>query len=311
MYASEHHFIGTDVKHKMKDVIRAIRRADPPVARHSLEVIAECGNMWYNPKLPNWARGMRGGASALLERQRLASADSSMCELTGGVRSEKDPETARAKRAKAERVGSDAARDVASFLASKRTQFRQGKRAIVQTEAGAAHALLERAKRRRQDQSRRERHAAKRRDDEAEVTARKNAGRALEALAEKGDAGLVGWKVRVFWPREKAWFYGCVRSYDAGAGKHVVEYEYGDEQTVGLRGGLEEVGFLRAPRGSASADQRKKPTAEKPTSEPGRRSARTPKPRAESPPVPPGGLRGARGIRAGAAAARAGLGFRV
>ena len=84
MYASEHHFIGTDVKNQMKDVIRETRKAN--IIPHSLEVIMACGNMWYNPKLPKWARDIKGGAAGLAARQQAASADSSMCELTAGGR---------------------------------------------------------------------------------------------------------------------------------------------------------------------------------------------------------------------------------
>jgi hypothetical protein len=77
------------------------------VRDHSLEVIAQCGNMWYNPKLPMWAREMKGGTGSLVERQQMASADSSMCQLTGGARGE-------AKNGKAKKVGTAAARDVES-----------------------------------------------------------------------------------------------------------------------------------------------------------------------------------------------------
>ena len=81
MYASEHHFIGTDVKHRMKDIIRETRKAN--LIPHSLEVIMACGNMWYNPKLPKWARDVKGGAAALLARQQAASVDSSVCAIGG------------------------------------------------------------------------------------------------------------------------------------------------------------------------------------------------------------------------------------
>ena len=277
MYASEHHFIGTDVKHKMKDVIRETRNADPPVTHHSLEVIMECGNMWYNPKLPKWARDIKGGAAALAERQQAASADSSACRNPSrGV-------PFREKR-----------------------QFRDGKRAVVQTAAGAAHAALESGKRKRQEKLKRERAAAKKRDDAAAALAEKNKPLAEAARAKEGGAGLVGWRVRVFWKAENAWFYGTVKAFDAASGKHAVAYDDGDEQTLALRGPAAALGFLRAPKRKNGANTKKASSAaaEAPRPAPTRVSARVPKRRAESPPPPPGGLRGSHGIRAAAAARR-------
>ena len=280
MYASEHHFIGTDVKHKMKDVIRETRNADPPVTHHSLEVIMECGNMWYNPKLPKWARDIKGGAAALAERQQAASADASACRNPSrGV-------PFREKR-----------------------QFRDGKRAVVQTAAGAAHAALESGKRKRQEKLKRERAAAKKRDDAAAALAEKNKPLAEAARAKEGGAGLVGWRVRVFWKAENAWFYGTVKAFDAASGKHAVAYDDGDEQTLALRGPAAALGFLRAPRrtkkkNGVGAKKAPSAAAEAPRPAPTRVSARVPKRRAESPPPPPGGLRGSHGIRAAAAARR-------
>ena len=280
MYASEHHFIGTDVKHKMKAVIRETRNAKPPVARHSLEVIMECGNMWYNPKLPKWARELKGGAAALAERQQAASADSSACGVTPPPGAERN-----------------------------RLLFRDGKRAVVQTAAGAAHAALESGKRKRQERLRRERAAAKKRDQTDAALAERNKPLVEAARAKEGGAGLVGWRVRVFWKAENAWFYGVVKSFEPSSGKHAVAYDDGDEQTLAIRGPTAAVGFLRAPRrrngaGATLAPKRKGASAEKPNLAPRRASTRVPKRRAESPPPPPGGLRGSHGIRAAAAARR-------
>ena len=58
----------------------------------------------------------------------------------------------------------------------------------------------------------------------------------------------MGWKVRVHWPAEKAWFYGEVTGFDASTGRHRVSYEDGDEREVTLGRGAEKVGFLKAPR---------------------------------------------------------------
>ena len=277
MYASEHHFIGTDVKHKMKAVIRENRNAEPPITHHSLEVIMECGNMWYNPKLPKWARDIKGGAAALAERQQRASADSSFCKLAG-VPGEK-----------------------------QKRQFRDGKRAVVQTAAGAAHAALESGKRKRQEKLKRERAAAKKRDEEDAALSEKNKPLVDASVKKEGGAGLVGWRVRVFWKTEKKWFYGTVKAFDAVSGTHAVSYDDGDEQTLALKGETATIGFLRAPRKangarkSAAASSAKKPHEE---TAPERKSSRVPKRRAESPPPPPGGLRGSHGIRAAAAARR-------
>jgi len=56
MYASEHHFVGTTLKADMRDTIREIRKAH--VVPHSLTVIKNCKNMWFNPKVPEWAKGL-------------------------------------------------------------------------------------------------------------------------------------------------------------------------------------------------------------------------------------------------------------
>jgi len=311
MYASEHHFIGTDVKNQMKDAIRETRKAN--VVPHSLEVITACGNMWYNPKLPKWARDMKGGTAALLARQQAASADSSVCAVTGASPGSTTGTNAGGPGGGARRpakLGSDASRDIESFLRDKRSQFRDGKRTVVQTQLGAAHAKLEADKRKRGDKRRRERLAAKRRDDDARATAEKNEERVAAAVKARGGAALVGWKVRVFWPAEKAWFYGVVEAFDAQTGKHSVVYEDGDEQIVSLTKRGVDVGFLRAPRNAADGTNRGgsgRAKGEKKTiapASPSRKSARTPKRRAESPPPPPGGLRGSHGIRAAAAARR-------
>jgi len=42
------------------------------VIPHSLEVIMSSGNMWFNPKLPAWAKAIKGGVSSLLKRQQAA-----------------------------------------------------------------------------------------------------------------------------------------------------------------------------------------------------------------------------------------------
>ena len=207
-----------------------------------------CGNMWYNPKLPKWARDVKGGAAALLARQQAASVDSSVCAIGGGAKGES---------------GAGASRDLESFGRDKRSQFRDGKRTVVQTAVGAAHAAREAEKRKRAEKLRRERAAARRRDEEATATAEKNRPRVAAALRAGGGVAAVGWKVRVHWPAEKAWFYGEVTGFDASTGRHRVSYEDGDEREVTLGRGAEKVGFLKAPRGFAAAGTRPRPRKRK------------------------------------------------
>ena len=95
----------------------------------------------------------------------------------------------------------------------------------MQTAAGAAHAALEHSKRKRQEKLRRERAAAKKRDDEDAALCEKNKPLVDASLKKEGGAGLVGWRVRVFWKAENAWFYGTVKAFDAVSGKHAVSYD--------------------------------------------------------------------------------------
>ena len=156
MYASEHHFIGTDVKRKLKAVIRETRNADPPVTHHSLEVIMNCGNMWFNPKLPKWAQDVKGGAAAIIARQQAASADSSVCALAGAGGERAPGEDGTKPRAK--KMGSVAASGIEAYLREKRSISRgHGKRVVHQTAKGAAFVSGETAKHRRTEKLRRER----------------------------------------------------------------------------------------------------------------------------------------------------------
>lgn len=309
MYASEHHFIGTDLKNQMKDAIRETRKAN--IIPHSLEVIMNCGNMWYNPKLPKWAQDIKGGAAALIARQQAASADSSVCAIQGRGGEPapgEDKKTAGTGRG-SKKMGAIAAHELEEFLRSKRSVERKGKRTVIQTARGAAFVATETAKQRRADKLRRERAAEKKQDEADAAIAEKNAGRVAEALRAGGGGAVVGWRVRVWWPEDASWFHGVVAGFDASTGRHRIEYEDGDERelALGTRGiSLDKIGFLRAPRGRGVKGQgqgakRTPVKAERDASTtPSRKSGRTPKRRAESPPPPPGGLRGSHGIRAAA-----------
>ncbi|KAK9747622.1 hypothetical protein RND81_02G003800 [Saponaria officinalis] len=45
---------------------------------------------------------------------------------------------------------------------------------------------------------------------------------------------VVGRRIRVFWPLDKKWYDGFVKSYDKSVGKHVVEYDDADEELLDL-----------------------------------------------------------------------------
>jgi len=322
MYASEHHFIGTDLNNQMKDAIRETRKAN--IIPHSLEVIMNCGNMWYNPKLPKWAQDIKGGAAALIARQQAASADSSVCAIQGrgGEQAPGEDKTSAGAGRGSKKMGAIAAHELEEFLRSKRSVERKGKRTVIQTARGAAFVATETAKQRRVDKLRRERAAEKKRDEADATIAEKNAGKVAEALRAHGGGAVVGWRVRVWWPEDATWFHGVVAGFDASTGRHRIEYEDGDERELALGkivgGSSDKIGFLRAPRGAKGAKgqgQGAKGQGAKgqgaartpararrdarPTT-PSRKSGRTPKRRAESPPPPPGGLRGSHGIRAAA-----------
>ncbi|EOA19802.1 hypothetical protein CARUB_v10000048mg [Capsella rubella] len=55
----------------------------------------------------------------------------------------------------------------------------------------------------------------------------------LSAEIKYGDE-VVGRQVRVYWPLDKRWYDGSVTFYDKGVGKHVVEYEDGEEESLDL-----------------------------------------------------------------------------
>lgn len=56
-YASEHHFLRTDLKTRMRDAIRVNRHARKH--GHDPEVIRCVGNMWFNPKVADVKGGHR------------------------------------------------------------------------------------------------------------------------------------------------------------------------------------------------------------------------------------------------------------
>lgn len=56
------------------------------------------------------------------------------------------------------------------------------------------------------------------------------------SAVESGLPGdVVGRRIKVFWPLDKAWHEGRVSSFDASKGKHLVLYEDGEEEALDLR----------------------------------------------------------------------------
>ncbi|MQL93602.1 hypothetical protein Taro_026251, partial [Colocasia esculenta] len=58
--------------------------------------------------------------------------------------------------------------------------------------------------------------------------------------AEPGSAGkrwkeeVVGRRLKVWWPLDKAWYEGCVKSFDGATGKHVIQYDDAEEEVLDL-----------------------------------------------------------------------------
>jgi len=61
----------------MRAAIRINRAQQKTPKPPSIEAVMECGNMWYNPKLPSWARAGVDSrtADALFAKQQAASQD--------------------------------------------------------------------------------------------------------------------------------------------------------------------------------------------------------------------------------------------
>lgn len=57
----------------------------------------------------------------------------------------------------------------------------------------------------------------------------------LTAASEKfhGEE-VVGKRIKVYWPLDKSWYEGFVRSFDKDSGKHLVQYDDGEEESVEL-----------------------------------------------------------------------------
>ncbi|KAL5560992.1 hypothetical protein UlMin_030739 [Ulmus minor] len=81
----------------------------------------------------------------------------------------------------------------------------------------------------------------------------------LTSASEKGYGDeVVGKRIKVYWPLDKSWYEGSVKAFDKDAGKHLVQYDDGEEESLDL--GSEKVEwiedsvkrFRRLRRGSSS-----------------------------------------------------------
>lgn len=45
---------------------------------------------------------------------------------------------------------------------------------------------------------------------------------------------IVGKRVKVYWPLDRTWYEGCVKSFDGVSGEHLVKYDDGDEEMIDL-----------------------------------------------------------------------------
>lgn len=41
-------------------------------------------------------------------------------------------------------------------------------------------------------------------------------------------------RVKIYWPLDKTWYEGCVKSFDSASGEHLIKYDDGDEETIDL-----------------------------------------------------------------------------
>lgn len=48
------------------------------------------------------------------------------------------------------------------------------------------------------------------------------------------DEDAVGKRVKVYWPLDKSWYEGCVKSFDKSSGKHLVQYDDSEEELLDL-----------------------------------------------------------------------------
>ncbi|KAH0467039.1 hypothetical protein IEQ34_004277 [Dendrobium chrysotoxum] len=57
---------------------------------------------------------------------------------------------------------------------------------------------------------------------------------------------VVGKRIRVYWPLDKAWYEGHVRSFDEVSGKHVIQYDDGEEEFLDIE--KEKIEWVEAER---------------------------------------------------------------
>ncbi|XP_020698156.2 DNA mismatch repair protein MSH6-like [Dendrobium catenatum] len=57
---------------------------------------------------------------------------------------------------------------------------------------------------------------------------------------------VVGKRIRVYWPLDKSWYEGHVRSFDEASGKHVIQYDDGEEEFLDME--KEKIEWVEAKR---------------------------------------------------------------
>ncbi|KAL3648107.1 hypothetical protein CASFOL_009075 [Castilleja foliolosa] len=58
-------------------------------------------------------------------------------------------------------------------------------------------------------------------------------------------ADVIDRRIRVYWPLDKSWYEGCVKSFDKPSGKHSVQYDDGEEEMINLS--LEKIEWIEEP----------------------------------------------------------------
>lgn len=56
---------------------------------------------------------------------------------------------------------------------------------------------------------------------------------------------VVDKRVKVYWPLDKIWYEGCVKSFDSSSGEHLVKYDDDDEEMIDLS--EEKIEWVKAP----------------------------------------------------------------
>ncbi|XP_047969957.1 DNA mismatch repair protein MSH6 [Salvia hispanica] len=79
------------------------------------------------------------------------------------------------------------------------------------------------------------------------ITPNLGASSAEKPVSEKKSYGaeVIDRRVRVYWPLDKSWYEGVVKSFDEASGKHLVQYDDAEEESLNLSG--EKVEWIEEP----------------------------------------------------------------